>query len=80
MMCVLIELMQGQKIMLEYEKYNELLAKMTRLTEGFEDQIRALIKKEAEGSENLVAFYESQLQDLTDKNNLVCLFLFTLLT
>ena len=72
-MCFLLlaELMQGQKMMLEYEKYNELQAKSTRMQEDYERQLRDAIQKGSDGTEELTEFYEEKLQDANNTLNQV---------
>lgn len=57
------ELLHGQKLMLEYEKYNELQTKSTRMQEDYELQMRTLKKADEESREELSEYYESKLQD-----------------
>jgi len=58
-----IELLNSQKLMLEYEKYNELQAKSQRMQEDYENQLRELEKSKQGGLEELTEFYEAKLRE-----------------
>jgi len=57
------ELLNSQKLMLEYEKYNELQAKSQRMQEDYESHIRDLEKSKQGGLEELTEFYEAKLRE-----------------
>ena len=48
---VVSELLNSQKLMLEYEKYNELQAKSQRMQEDYENQLREMEKSKQSGCE-----------------------------
>jgi len=58
-----VELLSSQKLMLEYEKYNELQAKSQRMQEDYENQLRELEKSKQGGLEELTEYYEAKLQE-----------------
>lgn len=58
-----VELLNSQKLMLEYEKYNELQAKSQRMQEDYENQLRELEKSKQGGLEELTEFYEAKLRE-----------------
>ena len=57
------ELLNSQKLMLEYEKYNELQAKSQRMQEDYENQLRELERSKQGGLEELTEFYEAKLRE-----------------
>jgi len=62
--CVVgVELLNSQKLMLEYEKYNELQAKSQRMQEDYETQLRELEKSKQGGLEELTEYYEAKLRE-----------------
>ena len=60
---VVVELLNSQKLMLEYEKYNELQAKSQRMQEDYENQMREMEKSKQGGLEELTEFYEGKLRE-----------------
>jgi len=58
-----VELLNSQKLMLEYEKYNELQAKSQRMQEDYENQLRELEKSKQGGLEELTEYYEAKLRE-----------------
>jgi len=60
---MIAELLNSQKLMLEYEKFNELQTKSQRMQEDYENQLREVEKTKEQGLEELTDFYETKLQE-----------------
>jgi len=63
--CCRVDLLNSQKLMLEYEKYNELQAKSQRMQEDYENQMRELEKSKQGGLDELTEFYEGKMRETT---------------
>lgn len=53
----------NQKLILEYEKYQELLLKSQRMEEDYEQKLQSLEKSKAQELEERTRVYEDQLQE-----------------
>lgn len=53
----------NQKLMLEYEKYQELQLKSQHMQEGYERQLQAMEDSKGRALEELTLFYEAKLQE-----------------
>ncbi|XP_075801896.1 cilia- and flagella-associated protein 57 [Microtus pennsylvanicus] len=60
-----IECCNNQKLLLEYEKYQELQLKSQRMQEEYEKQLRDNDETKSQALEELTEFYEAKLQEKT---------------
>ncbi|XP_069795130.1 cilia- and flagella-associated protein 57 isoform X1 [Narcine bancroftii] len=58
-----LETMNNQKLMLEYEKYQELQIKSQRMQEDYERQLSEMDESKAQALEELTEYYETKLQE-----------------
>lgn len=66
--CVLpTESANNQKLMLEYEKFQEQQAKMMKMQEDYERQLQEMEETKARSEEELTEYYEIKLQEMTAK-------------
>lgn len=59
------ECCNNQKLLLEYEKYQELQLKSQRMQEEYEKQLRDNDETKSQALEELTEFYEAKLQEKT---------------
>lgn len=59
------EYCNNQKLLLEYEKYQELQLKSQRMQEEYEKQLRDNDETKSQALEELTEFYEAKLQEKT---------------
>ncbi|KAM4721643.1 cilia- and flagella-associated protein 57 [Rhinophrynus dorsalis] len=57
------ELTNNQKLLLEYEKYQELQVKSQRMQEEYEKQLHELEESKSQALEELTEYYETKLQE-----------------
>jgi WD40 repeat protein len=62
-----LESTNNQKLMLEYEKFQELQAKSQRMQEDYEHQLSEMEEKKEQALQELTEYYEDKLQELTAK-------------
>lgn len=55
--------MNNQKLMLEYEKYQELQMKSQRMQEDYERQLSEMDESKTQALEELTEYYETKLQE-----------------
>nr|XP_012631296.1 cilia- and flagella-associated protein 57 isoform X1 [Microcebus murinus] len=60
-----LECCNNQKLLLEYEKYQELQLKSQRMQEEYEKQLRDTDETKSQALEELTEFYEAKLQEKT---------------
>lgn len=60
------ECCNNQKLLLEYEKYQELQLKSQRMQEEYEKQLRDNDETKSQALEELTEFYEAKLQEKTN--------------
>ncbi|XP_038649881.1 cilia- and flagella-associated protein 57 [Scyliorhinus canicula] len=58
-----LESMNNQKLMLEYEKYQELQLKSQRMQEDYERQLTEMDESKSQALEELTEYYETKLQE-----------------
>ncbi|XP_032884753.1 cilia- and flagella-associated protein 57 [Amblyraja radiata] len=58
-----LETMNNQKLMLEYEKYQELQMKSQRMQEDYERQLSEMDESKTQALEELTEYYETKLQE-----------------
>ncbi|XP_072918863.1 cilia- and flagella-associated protein 57 [Hemitrygon akajei] len=58
-----LETMNNQKLMLEYEKYQELQIKSQRMQEDYERQLSEMDESKTQALEELTEYYETKLQE-----------------
>uniref|UniRef100_UPI00398EDE99 cilia- and flagella-associated protein 57 n=1 Tax=Pristiophorus japonicus TaxID=55135 RepID=UPI00398EDE99 len=58
-----LETMNNQKLMLEYDKYQELQLKSQRMQEDYERQLNELDESKSQALEELTEYYETKLQE-----------------
>lgn len=63
--CLPPECCNNQKLLLEYEKYQELQLKSQRMQEEYEKQLRDNDETKSQALEELTEFYEAKLQEKT---------------
>lgn len=63
--CFSPESSNNQKLLLEYEKYQELQLKSQRMQEEYEKQLRDNDETKSQALEELTEFYEAKLQEKT---------------
>lgn len=63
--CFSPECCNNQKLLLEYEKYQELQLKSQRMQEEYEKQLRDNDETRSQALEELTEFYEAKLQEKT---------------
>lgn len=63
--CFSSECCNNQKLLLEYEKYQELQLKSQRMQEEYEKQLRDNDETKSQALEELTEFYEAKLQEKT---------------
>lgn len=63
--CFSPECCNNQKLLLEYEKYQELQLKSQRMQEEYEKQLRDNDETKSQALEELTEFYEAKLQEKT---------------
>lgn len=63
--CFSPESCNNQKLLLEYEKYQELQLKSQRMQEEYEKQLRDNDETKSQALEELTEFYEAKLQEKT---------------
>lgn len=63
--CLSPECCNNQKLLLEYEKYQELQLKSQRMQEEYEKQLRDNDETKSQALEELTEFYEAKLQEKT---------------
>lgn len=63
--CFCPECCNNQKLLLEYEKYQELQLKSQRMQEEYEKQLRDNDETKSQALEELTEFYEAKLQEKT---------------
>src|SRR5688572_25937603 len=66
-LCVALESTNNQKLMLEYEKYQELQGKSQRMQEDYERQLSEMEEKREQALQALTEYYEAKIQELTSK-------------
>ena len=57
----------NQKLMLEYEKFQELQAKSQRMQEDYDHQLTEMEEKRESALQEMTVYYENKLQDLSAK-------------
>ncbi|CAL1538634.1 unnamed protein product [Lymnaea stagnalis] len=62
-----LESANNQKLMLEYEKFQEQQAKMMKMQEDYERQLQEMEESKEKALEELTEYYETKLQDMTSK-------------
>lgn len=62
-MHLLSESTNNQKLMLEYEKHQELQLKLQRMQESYEEKLRDLEDGQVLALEDMTQFYEAKLQE-----------------
>lgn len=62
-LCFVPECCNNQKLLLEYEKYQELQLKSQRMQEDYEKQLRDTDETKSQALEELTEFYEAKLQE-----------------
>ncbi|XP_019645355.1 PREDICTED: cilia- and flagella-associated protein 57-like [Branchiostoma belcheri] len=60
-----LESANNQKLMLEYEKYQELQAKSQKMQEDYERQLQEMEESKEQALEELTEYYETKLQEKT---------------
>ena len=55
----------NQKLMIEYEKYQELLSKSQKMQEDYERQLAEMEESKEQALEELTEYYETKLQEKT---------------
>ena len=62
-----LESANNQKLMLEYEKFQELQAKSQKMQEDYERQLQEMEENRERALEELTEYYETRLQEMTSK-------------
>ncbi|XP_071118876.1 cilia- and flagella-associated protein 57-like [Haliotis cracherodii] len=62
-----LESANNQKLMLEYEKFQEQQAKMMKMQEDYERQLQEMEESKEHALEELTEYYETKLQEATNK-------------
>ena len=57
----------NQKLMLEYEKFQEQQAKMMKMQEDYDRQLQEMEESKERALEELTEYYETKLQEMTTK-------------
>ena len=57
----------NQKLMLEYEKFQELQVKSQRMQEDYEHQLSEMEEKRKQAVDDITEFYEAELQTIKAK-------------
>lgn len=65
-LCV-TESANNQKLMLEYEKFQEQQAKMMKMQEDYDRQLQEMEESKERALEELTEYYETKLQEMTTK-------------
>ena len=72
----------NQKLMMEYEKYQELQAKSQKMQEDYERQLQEMEENKERSLEELTEYYETKLQEMTTRleqvDNYCCLIFLSL--
>lgn len=63
----LTESANNQKLMLEYEKFQEQQAKMMKMQEDYDRQLVEMEESKQRALEELTEYYETKIQEMTTK-------------
>lgn len=67
LLLLLAESANNQKLMLEYEKFQELQAKSQKMQEDYERQLQEMEENRERALEELTEYYETRIQEMTAK-------------
>lgn len=62
----------NQKLMLEYEKFQDMQAKMNRLQEEYDRRLQEKDDSKERALQELTEYFETRVQDMTAKLEQVC--------